>query len=277
MRRIEATIGAVALPAPAAGTNRRKGIALAVTIGAHAALAVGVMLAPVRDKAAPARPSKPLHVVEIAAAPPPPPPPPVAEPEPPPPAPVPAPVRAAPVAKAAARPAPPAEKPPAPGPVAPAQAGKVVAAAPQPEMLDFTSFDIASGDGASYVGGVTSAAGTNTVAVHGGDVEVGARNGAPAPAKSQARSVRLPGRNWDCPWPDGARALREREQEVVLRAVVEPDGRAASVQIVSDPGNGFGEAALRCAKRVRFEPARDAAGNAVAANSPPIRVKFFRR
>jgi hypothetical protein len=41
-------------------------------------------------------------------------------------------------------------------------------------------------------------------------------------------------------------------------------------------GFGFGPAARLCALRSRFEPARDVAGQPIAAHSPPIRVHFFR-
>lgn len=63
-----------------------------------------------------------------------------------------------------------------------------------------------------------------------------------------------------------------------VRAVVREDGSVASVELLSDPdpGHGFGEAALRCARTARFAPALDAAGRPVEARSPPIRVRFVR-
>ncbi len=271
------SIGAVALLPSRAGAGRRRGAAVAATVGIHGLLACGLVLAPARGESVVEGKSQPLHVVEIAAAPPPPPPPPAPEV-----APEPEPVRPAP--KAAVRAPAPASAPaptpaaaPAPGPVAPAQAGKVVAAADEPEILDFTGFDIASGEGQAYVGGVTASAGTNTVAARGDAVAPGDAVGVgTGGARSRARSVQLPGRNWDCPWPDDARAIRAVAQEVLLRAVVRPDGTAVSVEILSEPGNGFGEAARRCAQAARFEPALDAAGEPVLASSPPIRVRFTR-
>jgi protein TonB len=63
---------------------------------------------------------------------------------------------------------------------------------------------------------------------------------------------------------------------VVIRVVAAADGRAASAELVSDPGHSFGAAAIACALRTRLSPARDAAGDAVRARSPPIRVRFTR-
>jgi len=285
VQRTEPTIAQVALPPASAGAGRRRLIAGAVTVAAHAGLAAGLLLVPPPEQAPAARIAPAMRIVEIAEAPPPPPPPPEPEVAPapePPPAPVPAapPVRE--TAKVVRKEAPPQEAPaskPAAGPVAPAQAGQVLAreAAPPDEVLDFTDFDVASGSGATYVGGVTSATGTNTVAVHGGDV---AKDGAVGigvgSTGSRARTVMLPDGEWDCPWPDEARGLGERVQEVVLRVVVRADGTVTRAELVSDPGHGFGAAALRCARSARFDPALDAAGRPIDATSPPIRVRFTR-
>jgi protein TonB len=44
---------------------------------------------------------------------------------------------------------------------------------------------------------------------------------------------------------------------VVIRVVAAADGRAASAELVSDPGHSFGAAAIACALRTRFSPARE--------------------
>jgi protein TonB len=54
------------------------------------------------------------------------------------------------------------------------------------------------------------------------------------------------------------------------------DGHVEHVDVLSDPGFGFGSAARLCAMRTRFEPARASAGEPIGAVSPPIRVHFFR-
>ncbi len=284
MERSRPSIGAVvALTLPAQANVGRRAIALAATLAIHGIVGVGLAVAPSGDRgSAPA--AKPSRIIEMVA----PPPPAVLEaPEPPPPAPIEE-AKVAPPSPPAARlasvsrsttPSPTAAEPPAA--VAPSQTAAVVATDAAPEILDFTDFDIATGDARVYVGGVSSSAGENTVAARGDAVAadglVGAASGGGEGAEtSSARSVRLPGGTWDCPWPDDARALRDRVQEVKLRAVVGVDGRATSVEILSDPGHGFGAAALRCAKSARFDPALDAQGRAIQARSPPIRVRFTR-
>jgi protein TonB len=203
------------------------------------------------------------HVVELAPPEPP-------EPPAPPPAP-PAQARAVERAPSPEAPAPPSEAPP---PVA--EAGQVVAAdesASQP--LDFTGFDISTGDGQHFPGGVTASPGKNPRAVLAAAV---GRHGDPQglASASRARPVGIPRRDWDCPWPARATALSIREQFVVIRAVVRADGVVASAELISDPGYGFGEIALACARQQRFPPATGDDGHPITATSPPIRIKFTR-
>lgn len=158
----------------------------------------------------------------------------------------------------------------------PAKAGQVVAAdetAAQP--LDFTGFEISTGSGQRYAGGVTASTGTNTRAVHTANVD---RNAAPdrAQGASRARPVGLPARDWRCPWPREADKLSLDEQTVVIRVVVRADGAVASTELVSDPGFGFGPIALDCARGQRFPPATDENGQAITATSPPVRIRFTR-
>lgn len=63
---------------------------------------------------------------------------------------------------------------------------------------------------------------------------------------------------------------------MILRVAVDRRGRAARGEIVADPGDHFGEAALACALKTQFTPARDRNGAAIEAWSPPIRVRFYR-
>jgi protein TonB len=140
--------------------------------------------------------------------------------------------------------------------------------------LDFTGFDIVSGQAPGYAGGVTASTGSSAQAVEAVPGSGGDANGSVA---SRARPIRLPARNWDCPWPREADALRIDEQTVVLRVVVTTEGRVTSAELVSDPGHGFGQAALACARRARFDAALDRDGQPFVATSPPIRVRFKRR
>lgn len=216
------------------------------------------------------------HVVDLD-------PPPSAQPEPAPkPAPPPEPAEAPPAEPPEAAPsepelaevAEPAEQPPAP-----AEAGEVVTAAPEAgEIADFTDFDITTGEGESYAGGVTASDGTNKSAVHSGSVD---RDGSPSdaevakPPQNLARSPRPKSNQWDCPWPEKADALSIDRQKVPLRAVVNTDGTLKSVEILSDPGFGFGEAARRCASSQSFLPALDEQGHPYPVTAP-ITVEFER-
>jgi protein TonB len=98
----------------------------------------------------------------------------------------------------------------------------------------------------------------------------------PSSVRSRARALTLDQSAWNCPWPAEADAEQVNEQTVVLQARVGADGRAEHVDLLSDPGFGFGAAASLCALRTRFEPAWDGAGQPISSESPPIRVHFFR-
>ncbi len=167
----------------------------------------------------------------------------------------------------------------APAPAA-AQAGKVIAresTTPPPAGEEPPTF--AEGNGERYAGGSTLSSGTSKQAVTAPVVQPGpAPRGTTGTASGPDRSaaVALAEEDWSCPWPAEADAAEIDEQAVVLRVVVRADGTVQSAALVSDPGFGFGAAALACARRTRFTPARDAQGKPVAARSPPIRVRFTR-
>jgi periplasmic protein TonB len=162
--------------------------------------------------------------------------------------------------------------PPRSGPSAPAAAGKIVAASEAP--ADFTGAAFVVGSGSVYAGGTTTARGTSHAPVTGLVAAGGTGDG--STARSRARAVTLDESAWSCPWPAEAEAQQVDQQTVVLRVAVRADGRAERVDLVDDPGFGFGRAARACALQTRFEPARDPAGALVAALSPPIRVHFWR-
>ena len=179
-------------------------------------------------------------------------------PPPPPPAPT-APVRVATVARQAATARPPT----------PAQASSIIAQASDPsEPVDLTHDAFVTGTASAYAGGLTTATGTSTRAV--------TREVAPEPVEDRSSAVGLDEADWSCPWPRDAEEDELDEQVVVLRVLVRADGTAESAMLASDPGHGFGRAALACALSTRFSPARDRRGQAIAALSPPIRVRFIR-
>ncbi|HTA19546.1 MAG TPA: ferric siderophore ABC transporter substrate-binding protein, partial [Polyangia bacterium] len=131
------------------------------------------------------------------------------------------------------------------------------------------------GVGSTYAGGSTTSRGTSKTPAQGIVAPGGIGDGA-SRTRSQARPVSLDQMAWNCPWPAEADAQQVDEQTVVLRATVGADGHVAHVDLLSDPGFGFGAAARLCAMRTRFEPARASAGEPIDAVSPPIRVHFFR-
>jgi protein TonB len=159
-----------------------------------------------------------------------------------------------------------------PGPAAPAQAGKLAAVSDSP--VDFTGTAFVVGSGPSYPGGTTTRGGTSRTPASGAVAPGGTGDG--TAVRSRARAVALDQAAWSCPWPAEADARQVDQETVVLRVAVGADGRADRVDVIEDPGFGFGRAARQCALGTRFDPARDPAGDRIAALSPPIRVHFFR-
>jgi len=157
-------------------------------------------------------------------------------------------------------------------PSPPAQAGKLTAVTADP--VDLTGASFVVGGAATFPGGVTAAPGKGS---QPGTAPSAARGDAQqGRGPSRARAVSLDQAAWSCPWPAEADAEQVNERTVVLRVRVQPDGRAQTVDVLSDPGFGFGAAARACALATRFEPARNPDGQPIAALSAPIRVHFYR-
>ncbi|HVZ37371.1 MAG TPA: TonB family protein, partial [Polyangiaceae bacterium] len=157
-------------------------------------------------------------------------------------------------------------------PPPPAQAGRIIARAPEDDVVDLTGNTFVTGTASAYAGGTTTATGTSTKPVF-------AQTVAPPSDRFEpdlSRPVSLDENEWQCRWPREAEAEDIDEQSVVLHVSVRPDGSVASARLVSDPGHGFGAAALVCASHTRFTPARDRQGRAILAESPAIRVRFTR-
>jgi protein TonB len=158
-------------------------------------------------------------------------------------------------------------------PAAPAQAGQIAAAKEAP--LDFTGSAFVVGSGTTYAGGSTMASGTSRAPVTGAVAPNAHGDG--LAARSKARPVSIDQPSWNCPWPAEADARQVDQETVVLRVAVRADGRVDRVDVLADPGFGFGRQARECALTSRaFTPALDASGAPVAAMSPPIRVHFYR-
>jgi periplasmic protein TonB len=83
--------------------------------------------------------------------------------------------------------------------------------------------------------------------------------------------------SWDCGgFPAASDAAGIDEATVTLTVAVAVDGTPEWVQIVNDPGYGFGMVAAQCAMTKRYAPAMDKQGQPIAAKTPPIRVRFVR-
>ncbi|MDI1477159.1 energy transducer TonB [Polyangium sp. y55x31] len=215
----------------------------------------------------------PFEVPIEAPRPPPPEPPPPEPPEEPPPPPQP-------VANHAPRPpqndppeAPPTEAPPTEAPT-PMEAPPVLTqeeGPPDPSAVTFVT-----GDG--YGTGLVSALGAGFRPVrHTGLGGGPPPRRPPAPPPDLSRPASLYGdRAWDCDFPPEAEAAGIRNALVVLQIVVRADGRAQKVDVVSDPGHGFGAQARYCAARHHYRPALDRAGQPTQASLGPVRIRFVR-
>ena len=202
----------------------------------------------------------------------PPPPPPQPEPEPPP-EPTPAPPVAA--------PPPPAGTPP-PAPAA-AEAGKVLTQDPDPnEPVDLTGDGFVTGNSDHFSGGITAANGTSKGPVR--DLRAQPEGvGKPPPGPVASAPVNLTraaspmGGSWnDCEFPAEADIEGIDSAVVQLTVTVGANGRAKTVTILKDPGNGFGQATRNCAFRKQFTTALDSAGAAITMSTAPFTVRFTR-
>ncbi len=99
----------------------------------------------------------------------------------------------------------------------------------------------------------------------------------PPPKKNCARAAQLvSSRSWNCPFP-GAADVAQIDRAVVLVSVtLNTAGKPRRVNILRDPGYGFGAAARRCAYTKSYRPARDGQCRPIASTTPPMRVLFRR-
>lgn len=171
-------------------------------------------------------------------------------------------------------PAPEAPPPEAPPPAA-AQAAEVLTA--ESDTVDFGE-TIVTGNAAIHAGGTTQEGGTSTVAARDTNARANGVVGGTGtqPQVNRARTASLAGgARWDCPFPEEADEEEIDHAVVTLKIAVGVDGTTQSVEVVSDPGDGFGREAKRCALRKRFQSALDRAGTPIASTAL-INVRFDR-
>ncbi len=179
-----------------------------------------------------------------------------------------------------------ANEPPPPPPAA-AQAGKIIAAEPDPnDPVDLTG-GFVNGNGASFTGGVTQAGGTSLTPVTNSNARAngvpggtGGPQAAPvatAVGPDRSRAAGLSGSSdWKCDWPAEADSEQIDDAFVMVEVMVGPNGRAQKVNVLKDPGHGFGRNARSCAMRESFTAPLDREGNPIAGMTKPFRIHFER-
>jgi protein TonB len=157
-----------------------------------------------------------------------------------------------------------------PPPAAPAAAAKVVTAEPDSKEVDLTN-TVVEGNADAFAGGLSANNGTSTTAVHSLPAPSGVPGGtgpvtAPPPAPPPGPDLSRPpsnagGAEWNAPFPSEADSAQIDEAYVVIKIDVRADGTPSSVQVLKDPGNGFGREARRYALTKRYNPAFDHDGH----------------
>jgi hypothetical protein len=79
-----------------------------------------------------------------------------------------------------------------------------------------------------------------------------------------------------CGFPPGAALATIDAAAVSLRVLVGADGLPKAVQLLEEPGFGFGTAAVRCAMARKYQSGTDDQGVPIASWTPPIRLRFLR-
>jgi protein TonB len=246
--------------------RRNLGLAIVFSLGVHAALGVVAWRPSLRRRSSAneARAQLPIGIsVEPSVVPPAPEPPPLQ-------AQMKAPALARRQTPASPRPAPPAAQPASPS------AGEPPTASPAASPVDLTGQMLVSASTGPSAGGSSDSSRSGSGLGRGVEPSSNQGAGDGSGTGDESGRVSLQVQDWSCPWPAEADAEKIDEQTVVIRVVVAPSGKVESATVVSDPGHGFGPAALACALGTRFIPARDRAGRAIRAASPPIVVRFTR-
>ncbi len=165
----------------------------------------------------------------------------------------------------------------APARTEPARAGRTLTA-PSDGPSDPVDFTVPQGDAdAKYSGGTTTSQGKGTApGTRDPGAEAPGPTGPPAAAKLDLSKRAAPtSGSWSCSrlFPADATV---NVASVTLVVLVSAEGRATSVQVVSDPGGGFAAAAKTCAMGQTYRPGLDADGRPAATQTAPFAVRFTR-
>jgi hypothetical protein len=129
-------------------------------------------------------------------------------------------------------------------------------------------------DSGSFAGGASASSGTEESLVPGA--------ASPSPVRPQAHegtadqstaATLLGGAQWDCELPSEADDEGVEHAHVELSLTIDAGGIVRAAQVLSDPGLGFAQEAVRCARRRRFAPALDSAGQPTTSTQR-VRVHF---
>jgi periplasmic protein TonB len=232
-------------------------VPVGTSLGLHAALAVFMVALAVRPRRVPQVPIE-IQVVEV---------PPAAKAPEPPPRPVPMKVARAPRTPRALPPPTPTPLPPSVAPPPPTT--EAPRNTPNPVVITGITMESTSQGGAFAVGVGNTVRGApektardpQVVKPYKADKYAAAAqvNELPRPLNRDALNLRKY-------YP--AKAKKDGfEGDVVLRLLIDSDGAIAKVDIVSDPGEGFGPAAAQAVRELRFSPAK-VNGIAVATTVP---------
>jgi biopolymer transport protein ExbD len=82
------------------------------------------------------------------------------------------------------------------------------------------------------------------------------------------------GTKWDCAFPSPAERKGKDEANVLVVVHVETDGKPLSVDVLQDPGGGFGAAATKCALEKAYQSPRDVNGRPIRSTTFPFFIHF---
>lgn len=153
-----------------------------------------------------------------------------------------------------------------------ARAGRVIAAEPSAAVDDTpVDFSIVQGAANAYVGGTTSSTGTSDAPVRGPVTPKAAVS-----SRGIAVAASPAGSEWDCSalYPSDPNA--PNAAAVMVRVRVDARGKPLAVDVMRDPGQGFGSAASTCAMRQTYQPARNEDGQDVPGQTKPFLIRFHR-
>ena len=141
-----------------------------------------------------------------------------------------------------------------------------------------------TGESDRFAGGTTTSQGTSKTAVRDRPgIQGGIPGGTgtapappPKPAQDLSKPPGLPDGSWNnCGFPPEADMEQINFATVSIAVTVALDGSATAVNVLKDPGHGFGRLAQQCAMRKHYRAGLDASGKPVV-KTVQFSVRFTR-